>query len=459
MTTPIVASFVPSPEELTPEQIEAYADHAEYQLGLLEAVWNSEKERKALEAELRAYAYRKAAFLHTDDPEPSLRLPLLKNGEVDERALRIWVEDQLRSADAAVNNGAIREGLQNMEDAAAFDPPHIEHETLADLEADENIPELRYRVAGMHQHGGNVIIAAQAKAGKTTFMFNLTKTLADGGEFLGQEVIPVAEGKRVVYWDAELETVYARQQMMSLNVESKSAVTIVPMKGRITPLHVDEVKEWTIKHLTDLNAEVWVIDTLSRIYGGDEDSNTEFTKWIAVVDEIKRRAGLSEVYIVHHAGHGGEGRKIRSRGASAILAWPESLWVLEHVTSDEEDTQRVVKMTGRGDLLNSIGYDWDKDSNRIFAAEIVTKDASKQSKDKAFEQSVWDYVAERGECNINEVVRGLGLTSGQRNKVSRTLAAWDHSGQMTSRKGASNATFYSVAPFLRATVQRTMQHP
>jgi hypothetical protein len=446
----------------TPEQLKAYQDQAEYELGLLEAVWSSEKERLALEAELRAYGYRKAAFLHTGTPDsdPSDRYPLLLNGEVDENALNRWVEDKLFAADAEINRGAIREGLAVMEAAGAFDPPDIEHQTLEDLEADEDIPELRYRVAGLHQHGGNVIIAAQAKAGKTTFMFNLVKSLVDGCDFLGLPVIPVAEGKRVVYWDAELETVYARAQMMSLNVENKSAVTIVPMKGRTTPLQVDAVKEWTIKHLSELNAEVWVIDTMSRIYQGDEDSNTEFTKWIAIVDEIKRRAGLSEVYIVHHAGHGGEGRKVRSRGASAMLAWPESLWTLEHVNpNDDEDTQRVLKITGRGDLLDSAGYDWDRDSNRIFAAEIVTKGQSKQADAAAFEQSVWDYVTEHGECSITQVVKGLDLSPGMRNKVSTILAGWDKSGQMTSRKGASNATFYSVAPFLNATVQRSVQHP
>lgn len=60
-----------------------------------------------------------------------------------------------------------------------------------------------------------------------------------------------------------------------------------------------------------------VIDTLARNFGpGDENSNTEMGKFVAVIDGMRARFPGCTVLIVHHCGHSA---KERSRGATALL--------------------------------------------------------------------------------------------------------------------------------------------
>jgi len=54
-------------------------------------------------------------------------------------------------------------------------------------------PTVAFRVAELQPEGSRVLLAAQYKAGKTTLVGNLVRTLVDGGDFLGHHrVTPVA---------------------------------------------------------------------------------------------------------------------------------------------------------------------------------------------------------------------------------------------------------------------------
>ncbi|NKB87070.1 MAG: AAA family ATPase [Acidobacteria bacterium] len=59
-------------------------------------------------------------------------------------------------------------------------------------------------VEGLMHRGDRVVISAQAKAGKTTFLHNLVRCLADGGKFLGRWEATPARGT-VALIDTEMD--------------------------------------------------------------------------------------------------------------------------------------------------------------------------------------------------------------------------------------------------------------
>jgi hypothetical protein len=79
---------------------------------------------------------------------------------------------------------------------------------------------------------------------------------------------------------------------------------------------------------------VWLIDPLSALYAGEENSNTEMGAWLAAIDRIKRRAGVETVFLVHHVSEASPeesddpnaGRMLKGRGASRLTGWADVLW-------------------------------------------------------------------------------------------------------------------------------------
>ena len=63
----------------------------------------------------------------------------------------------------------------------------------------------------------------------------------------------------------------------------------------------DALAEWFLMRQIGL----WIIDPAARAWRGfveNENDNTQVDAWTAVVDELKRSAGVSEALVTHHVG-------------------------------------------------------------------------------------------------------------------------------------------------------------
>jgi hypothetical protein len=196
-------------------------------------------------------------------------------------------------------------------------------ELLSELDGDPD-----HRVARLWPTGGRVVLAAQYKAGKTTMVGNLVRSLVDGIPFLGRYEVIRPSGTVVVI-DAEMSRRMLRRWYADLAVEKAEMVTVVPLRGRLSAFDITDpaMRTGWARRLQDEDAAVLVLDPVGPLLaalGLDENSSTDVGRLLVALDTLLDAAGIREALVVHHMGHNGE----RSRGASRLRDWPDAEWRL-----------------------------------------------------------------------------------------------------------------------------------
>jgi hypothetical protein len=203
--------------------------------------------------------------------------------------------------------------------------------------------DARYRITDLLPTGGNVLLAAQQKAGKTSMMANLIRALADGGSFLGKFLVaPLA---RLTLIDNELDERMLRRWLREQGVHHDERVQIISLKGNISTfdIHNDHTRaQWA----DDIRGSQFVILDCLRpcldALGLSEDKDAG--RFLVAWDALKREAGVSESVVVHHMGHNQE----RSRGDSRLLDWPDVNWkIIKESQSETTDHEELDSGGGR----------------------------------------------------------------------------------------------------------------
>ncbi len=205
---------------------------------------------------------------------------------------------------------------------------------------DEEVP---YRIGGLWPVDGRVLLAAAAKAGKTTLVTNLLKALADGGTFLGCfDVAPLAPGRTIVYLNMEVSAKQMRRWLRRSGIDNQHIIHVVNLRGRASALTLgteqgrQRVAEW----LRSLNAGMVILDPLAPLLaslGFEENDNSQVARFFSLWSETLAMADVGDDLIVHHTGHAGQ----RSRGAARFLDEPDALWTISKDTAVDEDGDEV----------------------------------------------------------------------------------------------------------------------
>lgn len=202
----------------------------------------------------------------------------------------------------------------------------------------------RYRIEGLWPSGGHVLLAAQYKAGKTTMVHNLVRSLVDGAPFLGQfDTAPVSG--RVVVLDFEMPEAEARRWLRDTGIERADAVMYMNLRGRAAAFDPTDPAcraEWA-ELLRTVGCEVLVVDCLAPIataLGLDEKDG--LGPLVDSLTTLGTEAGGAEVLLIHHMGHNHE----RARGDSRLLGWPDALWTVARPGEDPAGL-RYFKAFGR----------------------------------------------------------------------------------------------------------------
>lgn len=199
---------------------------------------------------------------------------------------------------------------------------------VGDFIAQPDDPE-PWAVKGLLQAGGNALFAAQYKAGKTTTMLNLMKSLADGTPFLGQIEATLSPGRRVAFFNYEMTADQFRAWVRAIGILNVGACAVLNLRG--ASLHLEEpmARAWITEWLREWKIEHWIIDPFARAYAGDENSNTEASYFTGVLDDIKADAGVETAYLAAHFGRQSfeEGTE-HVRGATRLDDWADSRWML-----------------------------------------------------------------------------------------------------------------------------------
>jgi hypothetical protein len=237
--------------------------------------------------------------------------------------------DALRHALELHSRAEAQKALRRLEMPPADPPSSVDLAALL-AEPDEETP---WRVEGLIPSGANALVVAQAKAGKTTLVGNLIRSVVDWESFLTEgvegvgnlgKVTPLIDGQKAMVVDLELDRRTIRRWFRDQRITNTGAVLVESLRGRIGVFDIKDPERraaWA-KHLIQRDVKVLVIDCLGPLlahYGADENSNTEVGQVLAAMESLKLEAGVEELILVHHAGHNGE----RTRGASRLRDWPD----------------------------------------------------------------------------------------------------------------------------------------
>lgn len=280
--------------------------------------------------------------------------------------------------DVAVARLRVRREAARLVDAEERPPPTPPGSTsLAALLA-EPAATTRYRIEGLWPSGGKVLMSAPAKAGKTTLVGNLVRCLADASPFLaspevtpgqwrvaaaGHAVAPL-EGRRIMLLDFEMTRDMLRTWLRDQQIANTAGVEVELMRGRTWDPRDDAQRAAWASYLAERDVAVLIVDPIGPVLnslGVDESSSSEVGRVLWALDALCAAAGITELFVVHHAGHDGE----RARGTSGFEGWPDAMWTLVRDKSLEGAGRRALRAAGRDVHLAETVLDLDRATRRL----------------------------------------------------------------------------------------------
>lgn len=364
---------------------------------------------------------------HHDDDHDDVDDPEARAARVLEREIEHEVR-QLRVREEAARR--VRA------DHAAAAPPVV---SLREFLAEPD-PPTRWRLDGLIPAGARIMVAAAFKAGKTTLVGNLLRSLADGEPFLGTHNV-VPNCRRVVLIDDELDEAMLRRWLREQGIRDVGAIGVVSLRGRVSSFNLlDAVVrgEWAAR-LAEQDAGVVVLDCLRPVLdalGLDEDK--EAGRFLVAFDEMLAATGADEAVVVHHMGHHGE----RSRGSSRLRDWPDVEWRLLRQDTDDPASPRYLSAYGRDVDSPERRLDYDPASRRLTVAGGSRRDAAAE----AVIPALLDLLAERDGLSGRQIedalVDGVTVT---RDPLRQAVKLAVRSGVVTTSTGPKRAVLHHHA--------------
>ncbi|WP_067571763.1 AAA family ATPase [Nocardia acidivorans] len=233
---------------------------------------------------------------------------------------------------------------------------------LDEFLAIEDEPE-DYRIAGLLPTDGKVLLSAAYKAGKTTMVGNLTRSLVDGRPFLGKFETRRLQGRLAII-DNEMNPRALRSWLRRIGILSPEKVVLWSLKGRVSSFDLldSETRAKWSDHLAEEGVEFVILDCLRPVLDSlGLDEHREAGKFLVPFDEMLARAGVREGVIVQHMGHTGE----RARGDSRLLDWPDVNWTLVRAENENPASPRFFTAYGRDVDVPQSGLDFTPETGEL----------------------------------------------------------------------------------------------
>jgi RecA-family ATPase len=162
-----------------------------------------------------------------------------------------------------------------------------------------------------------VILAAQFKAGKTTLVGNLTRSLLDGDLWLGKYPVTPLDGS-VALLDFEMSGPQLTDWLRDQGIKNSNKVVLVPMRGRAPAfdLLTEDVRARWASLLKSKRVGYLILDCLRPIMDGlGLDEHHDAGRFLVALDELLREAAIPDCLVVHHMGHTPTSGRVATRGS------------------------------------------------------------------------------------------------------------------------------------------------
>lgn len=231
--------------------------------------------------------------------------------------------------------------------------------TLADVLARPAPPAAR--IGRLIPWEASTLVVAERKAGKTTLILNMSRSLLTGEPFLGDlEVRPLAGS--VALLNFEVSGAQVARWAQDVGVPPDRLV-LANLRGRRNPLGNAEDSARLAAALKARQVEAVIVDPFGRAFTGKNQNDAgEVGPWLVDLDRFARSdVGALDLILCAHAGWNAE----RSRGSSALEDWPDSIINLTRDDSDTGGGRRYLRALGRDVDLEEDCLDFDPDTRRL----------------------------------------------------------------------------------------------
>lgn len=223
------------------------------------------------------------------------------------------------------------------------------------------------RVDGLIPSAASVLLSAQRKTGKTTWLLNYARALIEGSPLLGRfDTRPIAGNVALLNYEVSGATVgrWADEH----NIDGRRLL-LVNLRGRRNPLNVPEDRSRLAGLLRLHDVEAVIVDPFGRAYNGKSQNDPgEVTNWLVDLDRFVRgEVGATDLVLSAHAGWNGE----RTRGASSLEDWADVIITMTRDADDE--TQRFIRAIGRDVEVDEDRLDYHAPTRTLTLAGVGSR--------------------------------------------------------------------------------------
>jgi hypothetical protein len=301
------------------------------------------------------------------------------------------------------------------------------------------MPRLAYRVADVQLKDTRNLLVAQFKAGKTTLVNNLVRSLVDGDAFLGKfRVEPITGAVAVI--DTELGQPMLERWLADQNIRNADRVVPISLKGNLAAFNIldERIRQDIANRLQAIGCEYVILDCIRPVMDAlGLDENRDAGRLLVAFDALLADAGITEALAVQHMGHTGE----RSRGDSRFRDWPDAEWQLVRQDSADVGSARFFKAYGRDVDVMEQRLAFDPVSRHLTVAGGSRKDANATEAIAAIRDVLADAATPLSGRDIKKVLKESELT---RAAIEAGLTLGVRSGSLRMAQGKQRANLYSL---------------
>jgi hypothetical protein len=236
--------------------------------------------------------------------------------------------------------------------------PAVEYPPVRSLDAllAEPFPPQRYRIRHLAPANGRVLLSAQYKAGKTTLVGNLMRSLADATPFLGAYTVDIPAAA-IVLIDDEMSERTVAEWLTDQNIRNTGAVVdVITLRGNVGAFNLldEHCRAQWARRLAELGCDYLILDCLRPVLDAlGLDENHDAGRFLVAFGTLMADAGIPDACLVQHMGHSGE----RARGDSRFQDWPDALWRLVR-EDDNPNSARYFSAYGRDVDVPETQLEW-----------------------------------------------------------------------------------------------------
>lgn len=310
--------------------------------------------------------------------------------------------------------------------------------------------EVKWRIDDLWPLHGNIVLAAQYKAGKTTTVQNLIRSLVDGDRFLGIYPVEQVTDGCVMVTDFEMPPTRLKDWLRDQRIKNTDRVKLWALRGSGSAFDLldETIRAQWVQYLAESDTRVWIVDCLGPILsalGLDESANKEVGRVLDALISVAVEAGVGEILLVHHMGHGAE----RSRGASRLRDWPDAEWRL--VRQRDSDNPYAEPDPAAPRFFSAFGRDVDvREGQLVFSREtrrLVYADGNRhEAKASAAMRYVLAFVRDfpgRSGRAIEDAAKAAGENRNEVREARKTAVV---KGYVAATPGEKRSELHTLTP-------------